>query len=100
MDLDRQQVTTVTIYNRDYRIKSGGDPEYVRGLAELVDRKMMELSLNTPTVDTLKVAVLAALNIADDCLRARKELENLKGRVADRAEKMAAQLENACGEPS
>ncbi len=51
----------VEIYNQTYSIRSDGDNEYILRLAEYVDRKMREISSGTMTVDSLKVAILAAL---------------------------------------
>lgn len=56
----------VEIYNQTYSIRSDGDNEYILRLAEYVDRKMREISSGTMTVDSLKVAILAALHIADE----------------------------------
>jgi len=56
----------VEIYNQTYSIRSDGDNEYIQDLAEYVDSKMREISSGTMTVDSLKVAILAALHIADE----------------------------------
>lgn len=61
--------TVVTIYGRTYNLK-GEDGEYMEELAAVVDQKMREAAEATGTPDTLKVAVLASLNIADDYLKA------------------------------
>lgn len=63
--------TTVTIYGRSYHLRGGGDPDYLTHLAALVDRKMREVAGATGTADTLKVAILGALNLADDALQGR-----------------------------
>ena len=55
----------VEIYNQTYNIRSDGDTEYIIQLAEFVDSRMREISSGTLTVDSLKVAILAALHIAD-----------------------------------
>lgn len=60
--------TAVTIFGQTYHLRGQGDPEYLRGLAEHVDRKMHELSRTTGTPDSLKLAVLAALNFADEAM--------------------------------
>ena len=54
----------VEIYNQTYNIRSDGDTEYIIQLAEFVDSRMREISSGTLTVDSLKVAILAALHIA------------------------------------
>ncbi len=94
------KVTSVTICNRTYNVRSGDDPEYVRRLAEYVDQKMVELAQGTATVDTLKVAVLAALNIADDCFVARRQLAALQQSVTGRADRMSALIEEALADGS
>jgi cell division protein ZapA len=56
----------VEIYNQTYSIRSDGDNDYILELADYVDSKMREISSGTLTVDSLKVAILAALHIADE----------------------------------
>ena len=56
----------VEIYNQTYSIRSDGDNDYILELADYVDAKMREISSGTLTVDSLKVAILAALHIADE----------------------------------
>src|SRR6476469_2457995 len=61
-----EQTIRVEIYNQTYSIRSDGDNDYILELAEFVDRKMREISSGAMTVDSLKVAILAALHIADE----------------------------------
>ena len=76
MDTRTGSVTTVQIFNHSYDVRSS-DPEYVQELARLLDRKMKEVAELTPTVDTLKVAILAALNLAGEYLAVRDELDRI-----------------------
>ena len=55
----------VEIFDQAYNLR-GSDPEYIMELAEYVDGKMRAVADQTHTVDTVRVAVLAALNIADE----------------------------------
>ena len=63
---------SVEIYDQTYHLR-GVDPEHIDQLARIVDGKMRAVSAHGATVDSLRVAVLAALNIADELteLRAR-----------------------------
>ena len=70
--------TAVTIFGQTYHLRGGDDGTYLAELAAIVDRRMREVVETTGTADTLKVAVLAALNIADESLQARS------GRAAPR----------------
>jgi cell division protein ZapA len=64
----------VEIFDQGYNLR-GTDPEYILKLAEYVDEKMRAVAEQTHTVDTARLAVLAALNIADEfhLLRRRSE---------------------------
>ncbi|TGK04841.1 cell division protein ZapA [Leptospira semungkisensis] len=59
------------IQGDDYTIVGDTDPEYIHRLAELVDRKIRELQLGMPSASKLKLAVLAALNFADELEQSR-----------------------------
>ena len=56
---------TVSIYDQTYHLR-GQDADHVRQLADLVDSKMRAVAAQGRTVDSLRVAVLAALNLADE----------------------------------
>ena len=58
----------VEIYNQTYSIRSDGDNQYILNLADYVDKKMRDISSGTLTVDSLKVAILAALLLPAACL--------------------------------
>ena len=63
----------VEIYDQPYTISGDLDPEYVTQLARLVDEKMREIARDSGTVDSVRVAVLAALAIADELESLRQE---------------------------
>ncbi|HEY1648892.1 MAG TPA: cell division protein ZapA [Terracidiphilus sp.] len=60
---------TVEIYDQVYHL-SGQDAEHIRSLAACVDAKMRGVAAQGRTVDSLRVAVLAALNLADELSQA------------------------------
>src|SRR5947209_584813 len=55
----------VEIFDQAYNLR-GSDPEYILKLADYVDSKMRAVAAATNTIDTVRLAVLAALNIADE----------------------------------
>jgi cell division protein ZapA len=65
MDEAPAEYVTVQIYDQTYHL-SGQDPEHIRALAAQVDAKMRAVAAQGRTVDSLRVAVLAALNLADE----------------------------------
>ncbi len=68
----------VDIYDQIYQLR-GTDPQYIERLASIVDAKMRAVSAHGATVDSLRVAVLAALNIADELLTLRARYDTLTG---------------------
>ena len=83
----------VEIYNQTYNIRSDGDSEYVTQLAEFVDRRMREISSGSLTVDSLKVAILAALHIADELHRLKSLHEQTDSQLAARSAECAEMLD-------
>ncbi|MBP9886908.1 MAG: cell division protein ZapA [Leptospiraceae bacterium] len=58
--------TEVSIFGSNYSISGETDPEYIHRLAKFIDGKMNELSSSLPGASAQKLAILAALNIADE----------------------------------
>jgi len=83
----------VEIYNQTYNIRSDGDTEYIIQLAEFVDSRMREISSGTLTVDSLKVAILAALHIADELHRLKNMHEQADAQLAARSAECAEMLD-------
>lgn len=92
------QITTaaapikVEIYDQVYNLR-GVDAEYITTLAEFVDAKMRSVAEQTSTVDSLRLAVLAALNIADEYHILRKKYDLLAGEYNRRAGVLAGALD-------
>jgi len=76
-----RQAVAVEIYDQIYHL-SGIDPAYIEQLAQTVDAKMRAVSAHGNTVDSLRVAVLAALNIADELETLRQRYESLAGSLS------------------
>jgi cell division protein ZapA len=83
----------VEIFDQGYNLR-GTDPDYILKLAEYVDTKMRAVSQQTHTVDTARLAVLAAINIADEFHMLRKKMD---GGTTD-SSRRARQLLNALDE--
>ena len=78
-------VIPVEIHGQRYPIRSTLDPEYVARLASYVDLKMRAAAESAPAGDSLRLAVLAALNIADEVFRCRDVTRTRDGELAERA---------------
>ena len=83
--MDSGRVIPVEILGQRYPIRSTLDPEYVARLAAYVDEKIRAAADATPTSDSLRLAVLTALNIADELFRCRDVTDARDGELAERA---------------
>jgi cell division protein ZapA len=87
----------VEIFDQAYNLR-GSDPEYILKLAEYVDSKMRAVAEATNTIDTVRLAVLAALNIADEYhLLKKKHQENGATDYQKRAHLLANALDEVLG---
>jgi cell division protein ZapA len=78
-------VISVEIHGQRYPIRSTLDQDYVTRLASYVDEKMRAAADQTPTGDSLRLAVLTALNVADELFRCRDASRARTGELAERA---------------
>ncbi len=79
----------VEILGREYFIKSNEGEERIRAIADYVNRKIKEISEGGKVVSTLNIAVLAALNIADDYFQVAEDSRKLKHSVTSKVNQMA-----------
>ena len=75
---DKANLVHVEIFGQTYAVKPGTDPGYVEKLAATVDEQMKDVSRASGAVDSLRVAVLAALNLADECQRLRHDVDEAR----------------------
>jgi cell division protein ZapA len=78
MNKEKRNITEVEIYKDSYKIVNDASPKHTQSLAKYVDEKMKDISQTTSTVSSIKVAVLAALNIADELFKVKRELKTEK----------------------
>ena len=98
-ELEASETIKVEIYDQAYTVRSDGDPEYLRQLAEYVDQRMREISSGTLTVDSRKVAILAALYIADELHQLRKAHEQADEQLATRSTECSELLDRLLKTP-
>jgi cell division protein ZapA len=87
----------VEIFDQAYNLR-GSDPDYILKLAEYVDGKMRAVSEQTSTVDSVRLAVLAALNIADEYHLLKRKLEGGTSDYQKRAHQLASALDEVLDE--
>jgi cell division protein ZapA len=89
--------TTVEIFGQTYNVRGNGDQDYLAELAQFVDTRMREVAAQVATVDPAKIAILAALNIADEFSRFRRQREDAAGIWLERTEEISERLSEVIG---
>jgi len=90
----RSTTTAVEIFGSVYYVRGGDtDSESLLELARTVDQKMREVAEQVTTVDSAKLAILAALNLAEELARCKKSQEGERDGVLEKVEELAIHLE-------
>ncbi|MFS0555172.1 cell division protein ZapA [Brevibacillus sp. 179-C9.3 HS] len=85
MQGDGKNRLTVDIFGQQYRLSGKASVNHIRMVAGFVDDKMNEIANGNHRLDTAKIAVLSAVNIADEYFRLRQEYEELLKIIQDEA---------------
>ena len=88
----------VEIYDQAYHLR-GTDPEYINKLAEFVDTKMRAVASQTAMVDSLRLAVLAALNIADEYQVLKRKYDAIANDLTKRTSSLTDALDEVLSDP-
>jgi cell division protein ZapA len=99
---DKPDLVHVEIFGQTYAVRGGADPGHVQKLAAFVDAQMQDVSRSSAAVDSVRVAVLAALNIADELFQVRgqtgeaerKALQRAAAEMGARVEALARELDS------
>lgn len=93
--MDDVKATTVHIMGREYKIKGFADKDYIIKVAQYVDGKMRELSKNSSVPSHDKIAILAALNIADELFQERQTTSEALSSIERKADDLVAMLDKS-----
>jgi cell division protein ZapA len=84
---------TVDIFGQEYKVTGDAGPDHILEIAQYVDGKMKEVAHGAPAGSLTKIAILAALNIAEELFRERTEKQKLVQDVETSTRRMRRKLE-------
>lgn len=90
--MERSKSTRVQIFGSEYHVKAEADPDYIKTVAAYVDEKMREVAESQSIVSSTKVAILAAINLADEVFQERRKREQAAVEVAAQALELSEPL--------
>ncbi len=90
-------IVCVQMFGSEYRIATDADPEHTREVARYIDRKMREVAHNLSLRSVSKIAVLTAVNLADELFKARAEDQHLTQMAHKKADLLAKSMNRLTG---
>lgn len=94
-----ESLVPVLIYGNTYNVRAEEDRVYIEELARYVDMKMRTLAESTGTEDPLKIAILAALNVADELFKAGEQRRETETELVASMDAMLETLETSMRSP-
>ena len=89
--------TPVEIFGEVYHVRGSDENGYLQSLADLVDRKMREVARHAKTADTARIAILAALNLADELFQTQSRQEGERVEIREKVAELTEELSQALG---
>lgn len=92
--MEGAKTTRVEIFGTEYSVRAdvGADPQYVQDIAAYVDAKMKEIAEKQKLVSSTKIAILAAINLADEIFQEKQRTEKASAAVSQKVLAMSEVL--------
>jgi len=95
--MENERLVEIKVFGQTYTVKTEAEENYIQEVAKYVNEKMDEVLKKTKSVSTLNVAILTALNIADDLLKEKRKrialLQEIEVRSKNLVEKIDIKME-------
>jgi cell division protein ZapA len=95
--MGKERLVEIKVFGQTYTVKSDAEEDHIQAIAQYVNEKMEEVLKKTRSVSTLNVAILTALNIADDLLKERGKRMALLREVEAKSKDLAEKIEIKMG---
>src|SRR5512135_1919619 len=95
--MGKERLVEIKVFGQTYTVKTDAEEDYIQEVAKYVNVKMEEVLKKTKSVSTLNVAILTALNIADDLLREREKRTALLQEVEMKSKDLAEKIDMKIG---
>ena len=91
---EQKSFVRVSIFGHEYTVKAPADPEYIKEIAEYVSNRMKEVEQGLSTDQTIsRIAILTAMNIADELFASKKTISMKSGKVEDRIQSLVEYID-------
>ncbi|HYA90815.1 MAG TPA: cell division protein ZapA [Thermodesulfobacteriota bacterium] len=98
VEMGRERLVEIKVFGQTYTVKTDAEEDYIQEVAKYVNEKMEEVLKKTKSVSTLNVAILTALNIADDLLREKEKRTTLLREVETKSRDLVEKIDIKIGD--
>ena len=95
--MGKERLVEIKVFGQTYTVKTDAEENYIQDVAKYVNEKMDEVLKKTKSVSTLNVAILTALNIADDLLKEKEKRISLLREVETKSKDLVEKIEIKMG---
>jgi len=95
--MGKERLVEIKVFGQTYTVKTDAEENYIQDVAKYVNEKMEEVLKKTKSVSTLNVAILTALNIADDLLKEKEKRISLLREVEAKSKDLVEKIEIKMG---
>jgi len=96
--MGRERLVEIKVFGQTYTVKTDAEEDYIQEVAKYVNEKMEEVLKKTKSVSTVNVAILTALNIADDLLREKEKRTALLREVESKSKDLVEKIDIKIGD--
>lgn len=96
--MGRERLVEIKVFGQTYTVKTDAEEDYIQEVAKYVNEKMEEVLKKTKSVSTVNVAILTALNIADDLLREKEKRTALLREVETKSKDLVEKIDIKMGD--
>jgi cell division protein ZapA len=96
--MGRERLVEIKVFGQTYTVKTDAEEDYIQEVAKYVNEKMEEILKKTKSVSTLNVAILTALNIADDLLKEKEKRTTLLREVEAKSRDLVEKIDIKIGD--
>jgi cell division protein ZapA len=96
--MGKERLVEIKVFGQTYTVKTDAEEDYIQEVARYVNEKMDEVLKKTKSVSTLNVAILTALNVADDLLREKEKRVALLREVDAKSRDLGKKIDIEMGE--
>jgi cell division protein ZapA len=92
--MGKERLVEIKVFGQTYTVKSDAKEDHIQEVARYVNEKMDEVLRKTRSISTLNVAILTALNLADDLLKEKEKREDLLREIEMKSKDLAEKIDS------